>query len=102
MNRTATVLIAGAAATVLAATAQAGEIGHYSPGGTGIRDYAMGHPGFVVVVYDVGYSTNRINDRNGDQIKSVDLGGMQIDVDAELDVFSISPTLIWVSNWKLL
>jgi len=101
---------AGLALAVLLAaafSAQAGEIGHFNPGVPNIRDFAMPEPGFYGVVYNYFYRTGRLNDRNGDEIKSVTIKpgpgpGVTLDVAVNVDVYALAPTFIWVSNWKVL
>jgi len=88
--------------TAAAVTAGAGEIGHYSPAAPAIRDFVMPEPGFIVVLYNVDYSTNRINDRDGNEIRSANVGGLPVNVSAQVDFYALSPTLIWVTKWRLL
>ena len=66
---------AGLALAVLLAaalSAQAGKIGHFNPGLPNIRDFFVPpEPGFCGIVYNYFCTTGRLNDRNGDEIKSV-------------------------------
>jgi hypothetical protein len=88
-------------------TTHGAEIGHYVPGLLNIRDFAMPEPGLYGVLYNYFYSTDRLNDRNGNEINSVTLNprggpGVTLNVDVDVDVYALAPTLIWVSPWKLL
>ena len=101
-------LLAAALAVALALVAngaQAGEIGHYAPGVPNIRDFTVPDPGFYGVLYDYWYSTGRLNDRNGDKVSSITVGpapGVTRGVNVDVDVYAVSPTFIWVSDWKIL
>jgi hypothetical protein len=93
--------------TVAATVAQAGEIGHYAPGVPNIRDFAVPEPGFYGAVYSYWYSTDRLNDRNGNKISSVTVNpgggpGVTLGVDVNVDVYAVSPMFVWVSDWKFL
>jgi hypothetical protein len=84
-----------------------GEIGHYPPGLPNIRDFAVPEPGFYGVLYNYFYFSDRLNDSNGDEINSVTINppggpGVTLDVDVDLDIYALAPTLIWVSEWKIL
>jgi hypothetical protein len=103
-------LIAATLICVLASTttvAQAGEIGHFAPGVANIRDYAVPDPGFYGVLYNYWYTTDRLNDRNGNKVSSVTISprggpGLTLPVDVDVNVYAISPTFIWVSDCKVL
>lgn len=85
--------------------AHASEIGHFSPGVPNIRDFVMPEPGFYGVAYNYGYTSDRLNDRNGNKVSSVTVGpgsGVTLNVDVDVDVYALAPTFIWVSNWKVL
>ena len=90
-----------------APAAWAAEIGHFAPGVLGIRDFAMPAPGFYLVVYNYLYSTDRLNDADGNSIDAVTIRpgpgpGVTLDLDVDVDVYAVAPTFIWVSPWKLL
>jgi hypothetical protein len=79
------------ALTVAATIARAGEIGHYAPGVPNIRDFAVPDPGFCGAVYNYWYSTDRLNDRNGNKVSSVTVGpaaGVTLGVDVNVDVYA--------------
>ena len=98
------VILFAAVATV---TAYAGEIGHFSPGLPGIRDYVLPPPGFYGVVYNYGYLTDRFNDANGNQISSVTIvnrigQSVTLDIDVDVSAYALAPSVIWVPNMKVL
>jgi hypothetical protein len=94
-------------AVITTATADASEIGHFSPGVPNIRDLAVPPAGVYVVVYNYGYMTSRLNDANGNQISSVTVGGgvepgVTLGVDVDVSAYALAPTFIWVANKKVL
>jgi hypothetical protein len=53
-----------------------------------IRDFTMPGPGFYGVLYNCGYTTDRLNDRNGNTINSITINsgpGPGATLDAEVD-----------------
>lgn len=90
----------------LAATAaQAGEIGHYGGGFLNIRDYLVPEPGLYAGVYNYFYTTDRLNDRDGDEVSSVTVSpgpgpGVTLGVDVDVDMYVLAPTLIYVTEVK--
>lgn len=103
-------LIAAALAGSLAfatSVAPAGEIGHYNGGFLNIRDFFVPpEPGFYGAVYNYYYTTDQINDSDGDKIKSVTINppgggaGTTLNLDIDVDIYVVSPTVIWVTDWK--
>lgn len=88
-------------------SAPAAEIGHFSPGVPNIRDFIMPEPGFYGVMYSYGYTSDRLNDGAGNEIKAVTIRpgmgpGVTLGVDVDVDVYAVSPAFIWVSPWKVL
>ena len=105
MNQTYVLAGAVAILTLAAANARGAEIGHYAPGVVGIRDFVVPEPGLYGAIYNYYYTTDRLNGANGDEIESVTVGpppGVTLDLDVDVDVYAIAPTLIWVSDRKLL
>lgn len=103
--RRAATCAALATAFCVASPAGAGEIGHYSAGLPNVRDFAMPEPGFYSVLYNYGYTTDRLNDSHGDKVESVTLGRrqrIQLSVDVSVDLYAFAPTFIWVSDVKVL
>ena len=67
----------------------------------------MPETGFYGVVYNYFYSTDRLNDDNGNKISSVTIKpgpgpGTVVNINVDLNVYALAPTFIWVSKWKLL
>jgi hypothetical protein len=104
---TLTTLVLALGLALLTGTTHGGDIGHYTPGLMNIRDFAVPEPGFYGVLYNYFYTSDRLNDRNGDEINSITINpgpgpGVTLGVDVDVDVYALAPTLIWVSPWKLL
>ena len=53
------------------AAAHAAEIGHFAPGVLNIRDFAMPEQGFYGALYNHDYTTDRLNDADGNEIDSI-------------------------------
>ncbi len=103
-SRWACSVCVAALAALVAATAAAGEVGHFAPGVLNIRDVAMPPPGFYGAVYNYYYTTDRLNDRNGNKVDSVTIGpgpGVTLDIDVDVDIYVVAPSLIWVSPWTI-
>jgi len=97
------------ALTVLAAVApgiaHTSEIGHFNGGLANIRDYLVPDPGFYTLVYNYFYTTDQINDRNGDEINSVTISpgggpGVTLGVDVNLDMYALVPAFAYVTEVK--
>ena len=96
-----------AALTMCMGAAQAAEIGHFAPGVPNIRDFAMPDAGFYGVLYNYYYTTDRLNDADGNEIDSVTINpgpgpGVTLDVDVDVGAYAIAPTLIWVSPYEIM
>lgn len=85
-------------------TAAAGELGHYMPGVASIRDfYVPPAPGFYYAQYNLYYTTDTFNDRDGNSVDSINIGGpVVINLDTEFDLIAIQPTFIWSTDWHIL
>jgi hypothetical protein len=84
----------------------AAEIGHYNGALFNIRDYFVPEPGVYAALYNYFYTTDRLNDRKGNKVKSVTINpgggpGVTVGVDVDVDTYVLAPALMWVSNWKL-
>ncbi|HEY4162047.1 MAG TPA: transporter [Dongiaceae bacterium] len=97
-------LIALGLSLAAADPARGGEIGHFTAPLADIRDYAMpAKPGFYFKEYDYYYHTNTFKDRHGDKVSNIDLPrGGRVHVDADVDIFVLAPTFMWVSKWEIL
>jgi hypothetical protein len=88
--------------------AQADEIGHFVPGVPNIRDFTVPNdPGFYGIGYNYFYDTTRLNDRNGDKVDSITINprggtGKDVGVDVDVNLYALSPSLLWVSDYKVL
>jgi hypothetical protein len=97
----ATVLICAAAVRSPAA-----EIGHFNGGLLNIRDYFVPQTaGVYGAIYNYLYTTDRLNDRNGDEIHSVTLHpkagpGATANVNVNVDLYALVPAIIWVPDWN--
>jgi len=83
------------------------EIGHFAPGVLGIRDFAMPEPGWYGALYSYKYSTTQVNDADGNKINSITINpgngpSATVDLNVDVNVGVIAPTIIWVSKWKIL
>ena len=84
---------------------RAGQVSHYNGFVLNIRDYLV-PPDFGVYVglYNIFYTTDEINDTNGNGINSITLqgprGSEKINLSISEDMYAISPILIWVTPWK--
>lgn len=105
-KRKQNLIAATLAGTVVLVTtvAEAGEIGHCAGGFLNIRDYLVPEPGFYAGVYNYYYTTDQINDRNGNKVKSITINppgaGVTLDLDVKVDMFVVSPSAIWVTDIK--
>src|SRR5262245_50678999 len=85
----------------------AGEISHYNGGFLNIRDFFVPpEPGFYGAVYNYDYTTSRLNGENGNEINNITVtapgGGpaTTLNLDVNVDIYVVSPTVIWVPDWK--
>jgi hypothetical protein len=100
------VVALAALATAAAVGAFASETAHFAPGLPSIRDFFVPEPGFYGIIYNWAYSSDRLNDRNGDEISVFTIpippDGLTLHVALDLDVYALSPGVMWCSNWKVL
>lgn len=104
MGRRITTAVVVQVASFAAFTAHAGEIGHFNGGVMNMRDYLLPEPGFYSALYSYYYTTDRLNDSHGDEIASVTIdppaggGGVSVDLDVNVDLYVLAPTLLWVTD----
>jgi hypothetical protein len=67
----AAILILGSFAAP--ALARAAEISHFNGGIANIRDYFIPEPGFYGLIYNYYYTTDQLNDGDGDEVHTVTL-----------------------------
>ncbi len=80
----------------------AGQLGHYFPGAFNVRDYIMPDKGVYAAVYAIYYGSSSVRDASGNEISSVSIAGRTVTIDTELSLYSIAPSVIWNSGWKIL
>src|SRR5690242_2873435 len=102
--KTLKLMLAVSAATVT--LARAGEIGHYNGGFFDIRDYFIPpEPGIYGALYNYYYFTDRLNDRNGNQVGSVTvsspLGPVDVNVNVHLHTYVLAPVFMYASSCKI-
>lgn len=95
------------ALSMTAPAAKAGEVGHFMPGVPSIRDYVVPEPGFYTALMNYWYSADRINDAGGNRQGNITISpgpgpGLTLKPTIDVDIYAISPTFIWVSDWKIL
>ena len=98
----ATVIVLAAALGV-----HAGEISHYNGGVLNLRDFFVPpEPGFYGAVYNYYYTTDQLNGKNGNAIHEITVTaptggpGTTLNLDVNVDIYVVSPTMIWVPDWK--
>ncbi|MEJ2109435.1 MAG: hypothetical protein P8Z37_05885 [Acidobacteriota bacterium] len=79
---------------------------HFSPGVAGIRDFIVPEPGFYGIVYNYLYTSDRLNDADGNKVDSVNINpgsgpGFDLDLSVNTDIYALAPVFTWVSNWKV-
>ena len=108
MNRRINIIlfVVATSAFISVFTTSAGEIGHFNGGVMSMRDYLMPDPGIYGAVFNYFYTTDRLNDSNGDKIKSITINppgggaGVKVKLDVNVDMYATAPTLIWVTDIK--
>jgi hypothetical protein len=104
MKRRIRSILAATAAFAAAFAAHGGEIGHFNGGVMNMRDYLVPEPGFYAALYNYHYTTDRLNDAHGDEIKSVTLhppgggAGVQVEVDVNVQMYAVAPSLVWATD----
>jgi hypothetical protein len=83
--------------------AYGGEIGHYAGGFLNIRDFFVPEPGMYGSVYNYFYTTDRLNNKNGDKIGSVTVNpgggpGVTLDLEVDVNMYVLAPTFVLVTD----
>ncbi|MGH7308651.1 MAG: SphA family protein [Candidatus Rokuibacteriota bacterium] len=89
-----------AAAMISPSSALAGELSHYFPGAVTLRGFFVPPKGVYASLSLIGYHSDSLRDRNGEDIDTIVVRGQTVKVDAQVDTYSIAPILIWSSGWK--
>src|SRR5215469_18110876 len=87
-------------------SASAASASHYTPGVMNIRDFFVPEPGWYALVYNYFYTSDQLNDKDGNAVNSITIRpgpgpGVTLKVNPSVDIYSLSPALIWVTPWKL-
>lgn len=109
MKKLLATLLTFLAVTTAVTPASAGAIGHYAGGLLNIRDFFVpAEPGFYGALYQYYYQTGRVNDLNGNEVKSVTIGGnlpgpgLTLTIDPDVDIYLLAPAFIWSTEYKFL
>jgi hypothetical protein len=78
------------------------ELGHFAPGMMNIRDFIQPVPGNYFLLYNIYYSSDTLRDRNGKHVKSIPVGPATINLDVDVDSYTIAPTYVHITEKKLL
>jgi hypothetical protein len=105
MKRRINIIVLTVIVFAAALGAHAAEIGHFNGGFLNMRDYFVPEPGFYAGVYNYFYTTDRLNDRNGNKANSVTInpgGGPEVTlgVDVNVDLYALGLAFIWVTDLK--
>jgi hypothetical protein len=87
---------------MLGTRGEAGELGHYLPSLFNVRDFVMPPKGVYGVLYGLYYTSDSFRDANGDDVNSVTINGQRIDIDVNLDLYSLVPGVMWNTGFKIL
>jgi len=83
--------------------AYGGEIGHFGGGFLNIRDFFVPEPGIYGAIYNYYYTTDRLNDKNGDKVSSVTVNpgggpGVTLGVEVDINMYVIAPSIVFVTE----
>jgi hypothetical protein len=81
---------------------EAGELGHYVPSLFNVRDFVMPPKGVYAALYGLYYTSDEFRDRNGNEVNSVTIRERSIELDVDLDLYSVAPAVLWNTGFKLL
>lgn len=97
-----------AAIASISVASPASELGHYFPASASVREFVFpDEPGFYGLLYTTYYTSNRLNDRSGDKLRSFTVNpgpgpGVTLDLDTDLDLFALAPMLMWIPGGSFL
>lgn len=103
-------IVLSALASILCAASgnvSAGQLGHYIPSIINVRDlFVPAAEGVYYGQYNTLYSTDTLKNRDGDTVGTIEvdgpLGTTTLNVEPDLDMFSVAPLIAWSSPWKIL
>jgi len=92
------------AVIITTGTARAGELGHYNPGVYNIRDFVIPEPGFYGLLYNYFYTSDKLNDKNGNKIDTVTIrrGEATLKTTMDIDIYALVPVFMWSSPCEFL
>lgn len=86
----------------ISSPSNAREGGHYSAGVANIRDFEVPPEGFYYEQYNIFYHSDQFKNRRGDKVDSINLRGVDIEVEPDVELFAIAPTFLWSTDYKIL
>src|SRR5689334_9939524 len=99
-------LVIAAVSSAIFTVARAADIGHFNGGIPNIRDFIVPEPGLYGALYTGYYTTDRLNDRNGNKASSATIntssGPLTLNFDVSLNMYAVCPVIAWVSPCKIL
>lgn len=104
----ARLLLAMAVSLTTAGYGDAGQVGHYAPGVPNAHDFFIPPPGTYYAQYNYWYHTDTFRNRDGHAIDEVTIFPRvprlrrKVKVDTELDLFVISPAILYSPDWTVL
>lgn len=75
---------------------QASELGHFAPAMPRVRDYIMPDPGTYFLLYNLYYTSSKLKDKDGNSIDSISVGGLDFNVETDVDSYMAVPMFIYV------
>jgi hypothetical protein len=103
MQRLSRLILLTLATWAVAFTAHAAEIGHFNDGLLDIQDYFVPASGLYGALYNYFYTTDRLNDRNGDEIRSVTInprGGPGVTLGVDVNLNTGQPSSCSPCRWS--
>ena len=82
--------------------AKSSELGHYAPVLLRPRDFFVPPPGTYASLIQMYYTTDTLKDKNGDETKSIEIDGMTINIDTNIDSYVTIPMFTYVPEKKVL
>ncbi len=78
------------------------EMGHYAPGAWDIRSFITPSPGLYFAVYNYLYTSNDLKNQYGNSIQSTIVNGVPVQLNVDINTYSMAPTLLWAPKRKIL
>jgi hypothetical protein len=78
-------------------------VGHYAAGALNARDLFLPPlNGTFFALYTYFYVADTFRDRNGHAVESVTIRGRTIELDTQINLYNVSPALMWLPKWNVL